>query len=49
VERGASKYLDAGCLGLSFGIRYIPELGYDELITIFEALIKDKRHDLPLS
>jgi len=39
----ATKYLDSGCLGLSFGIRYIPGLDDEELITVSESLIKDKK------
>lgn len=35
----AKYYLDEGCLGISFGIRYIPGITEQELITVCEALV----------
>ena len=39
----AEEYLDKGCLGISFGIRYVPGIDMEELLTISEALKKDRK------
>lgn len=39
----AQQYLDLGCLGISFGIRYVPGLDEKELKEISSACKKDKR------
>jgi len=39
----AEKYLDKGCLGISFGIRYIPGITKEELLYISEAAKKDNK------
>ncbi|MBU5439428.1 amidohydrolase family protein [Tissierella sp. MSJ-40] len=37
------EYLDKGCLGISFGIRYVPGIDMEELLTVSEALKKDRK------
>ncbi|MGL5694744.1 MAG: amidohydrolase family protein [Peptostreptococcaceae bacterium] len=37
IKKLASKYLEAGCLGLSFGIRYIPGINEEEMIEISKS------------
>jgi len=39
----AEEYLDKGCLGISFGIRYIPGIKKEELLYISEAAKKDNK------
>lgn len=39
----AKEYLDKGCLGISFGIRYIPGITKEELLYISEAAKKDNK------
>lgn len=39
----AEEYLDKGCLGISFGIRYVPGIDMEELLTVSEALKKDRK------
>ncbi|KAB3535429.1 amidohydrolase family protein [Alkaliphilus pronyensis] len=39
----AQQYLDLGCLGISFGIRYVPGLDEKELKEISSACKKDKK------
>lgn len=35
----AEKYLDIGCIGISFGIRYIPGITEEELILVSRAVV----------
>lgn len=37
------EYLDKGCLGVSFGIRYIPGINREELLCVSEAAKKDNK------
>jgi len=39
----AKEYLDKGCLGISFGIRYIPGITREELLCISEAAQKEHK------
>jgi len=39
----AEEYLNKGCLGISFGIRYIPGITKEELLYISEAAKKDNK------
>lgn len=39
----AEAYLDKGCMGISFGIRYIPGLDEEELLTVSEPLKKGNK------
>lgn len=39
----AKCYLNKGCLGISFGIRYIPGINEEELVTVCEALVGSNR------
>lgn len=39
----ARKYVDKGCLGISFGIRYVPGLAREELLAISQVLQKDNK------
>ena len=39
----AKEYLDKGCLGISFGIRYIPGITKEELLYVSEAAKKDNK------
>lgn len=34
----ARKYIDAGCIGISYGIRYIPGIDEQELLTVSRAV-----------
>ena len=39
----AKEYLDKGCLGISFGIRYTPGITKEELLYVSEAAKKDNK------
>ncbi|HYE83531.1 MAG TPA: amidohydrolase family protein [Clostridia bacterium] len=43
MRKLAEAYLDNGCVGVSFGIRYVPGIDEEELVTICEALKKDNK------
>lgn len=37
------KYLDAGCVGVSFGVKYIPGTRWEEIISLAELCRKDNK------
>lgn len=46
IKRMASmgeKYLDAGCLGVSFGVKYIPGTRWEEIISLSKLCRKDDK------
>ncbi|SDL06638.1 N-acyl-D-amino-acid deacylase family protein [Natronincola ferrireducens] len=43
MQQRAAYYLDKGCIGISFGIRYIPGLTKEELVHISKAAKRDNK------
>lgn len=43
MKRLGEKYLDAGCVGVSFGVKYIPGTEWKEIITLAQLCKKDNK------
>ncbi len=43
MKKRAEEYLEIGCLGISFGIRYIPGLKEEELLEVSSTCKKDNK------
>lgn len=43
MKQQAEEWLNKGCIGISFGIRYIPGIGRDELHIVSEAALKSRK------
>ncbi len=41
IEKSAARELDAGCLGVSFGIRYVPGINEEELLRVSATCRKE--------
>ena len=43
MVKSCEKYLEAGCLGVSYGVKYIPGTTWDEMISLAKLCWKDNK------